>query len=222
MPSYNLLDLTTLVRAIGRASVFYAAGAFDFDEYGVDLALTHLGDTEGDIEIAANETYSDLKIPELTGEGIHERFVTGENPQVTIPIYCADAALRAIVSPSGSASGGHFRQRRVTEYTLALIPEELFIESDAQVALAYTQAGGWTVGGDAATTAQLNLLDLSVWFWRGHFTKSMPMYRHGDGGKVVQSITFQAMYNLSMPDGDALYTVGRPDQRAVPIYVAAA
>lgn len=216
---YTLLDLTAQVRAIGRASVFYGTGAYAFDAGGADLALTHLGDTEGDIEIAANEAYSDLTTPELTGPAIHERYVTGESPTVTIPIYAADAALRDILSPTGSASGGYWRQRAVTEYTLVIIPEQVFIESNAQVALGYTQAGGWTVGGNAATAAQLALLDLSIWFWRGHFTKVMPMYRHGDGGKVVQSISFQSMFNGSMPDGHRLYTVGRPDQASTAIHV---
>lgn len=219
MPSYTLLDLTAQVRAIGRASVFYGTGAFAGS--GTNLALTHLMDTEGDISIAANEAYSDLTLPELTGSAIHERYVSGESPVVTIPGYAASAALRAILSPVGSASGGYWRQRAVTEYTLVIIPEQVFIEANAQVALAYTQAGGWTVGGDAATAAQLALLDLSIWFWRGHFTRTMPSYRHEEGGKVLETVTFQSMYNSDMPDGHRLYTVGRPDEATPAIEVAA-
>lgn len=217
----TLLDLTAQVRAIGRASVFYATGAFPFAAGGVNLSLTHLGDTEGDIEVTANEAYSDLKLPELTGDAIHDRYVTGENPTVTIPLFAADAALRDIVSPTGSASGGFWRQRAVTEYTLVIIPEQVFIESNAQATLSYNKVDGWEVGGDAASAAQLNLLDLSIWFWRGHFTKAMPTYRHGDGGKVIQSITFQSMFNDAMPDGHRLYTVGRPDQASTAIHVSA-
>ena len=218
MASYSLLDLTTQVRAIGRASVFYSAGAFAGT--GTDLTLTHLGDTEGEITIESNESYSDLTLPELTGDAIHERYYSGENPVVTIPIYAADAALRAILSPTGSASGGHWRRRAVTEYTMVLFPEELFIEADAQVAVAYTTAGGWTVGGDAATAAQMNLIDLSVFFWRGHFTRAMPIYRHEDGGKVVQSINFQSMFNLDMPDGHGLFTIGNPADSSIEIAAA--
>jgi len=221
MPSFQLLDLTAQIRAIGRGSVFYAPGAFQFAPGGTNLTLTHLGDTEGEITIAANEEYSDLTLPELTGPAIHDRYVTGESPQVTIPIFAADADLRAILSPVGSASGGYWRQRKVTEYTLVIFPEQLFIENNQQVSVSYDKVGGWKIGADAATPEQLNLLDLSIWFWRGHFTRALPMYRHEDGGKVVQQVTFQAMFNSSMPDGDRLYTVGRPDQRPTPIHISA-
>lgn len=222
MPNYSLLDLTAQVRAIGRASIFYGAGAYIFNSGGADLALTHLGDTEGEISIAGNEEYSDLTLPELTGPAIHNRYLTGFSPQITIPLYAADPDLRDIVSPTGTKSGGFWRRRPVTEYTLAIFPEQLFIESNAQVAVGYTKAGGWTVGGDAASASQTDLLDLSIWFWRGHFTQAFPMYRHEDGGKVVQTVTFQAMWNSSMPDGHRLWTVGRPDQADTPIHLAAA
>ena len=225
--TYNLLDLTAQTRAIGRASVFYATGAYAYAAAptGADLTLTHLGDTEGEIDITANEEYSDLTLPELTGPAIHERYVSGESPQITLPMYAADAALRAILSPDGSAHGGNWRRRAVTEYALVIVPEEVFIESNTQAALVYTNTAGtgaWTVGGDAATAAQLAILDLSIWFWRGHFTKAMPIYRFEDGGKVVKEVTFQAMFNDSMPDGHHLYTVGRPDQASTAIHVAEA
>lgn len=220
MPNYDLLDLTAQIRSIGRGSVFYASGAFAGS--GTDLTLTHLGDTEGEISIEMNEEYSELTLPELTGPAPHEKYVAGQAPQVTIPLYAADAALRAIVTPTGSGSGGFQRRRSVAEYTLVIFPEDVFIESNAQAQLGYTTAGGWTVGGDAATTAQLALLDLSIFFWRGHFTVTPPMYRHEDGGKVVQEVTFHAMHNGDMPNGHHLYTIGRPDQATPAIEIAAA
>jgi hypothetical protein len=48
------------------------------------------------------------------------------------------------------------------------------------------------------------------------------MYKHEDGGKVVQQVQFHAMHNSSMPDGHKLFTIGRPDQATVPILVDAA
>jgi hypothetical protein len=226
MASYTLLDLSAQLRAIGRASVFYKAGAYTYvaSPTGADLTLTHLGDTEGEIGIELNEEYSAMTLPELTGSAMHNRYIAGESPVVTIPLYVADPALRAIVSPTGSASGGYMRRRAVTEYTLVLIPEEVFIEGNAQVALAGTNTAGtmaWTVGGDAATAAQLSLLGNSIWFWRGHFTKAAPIYKHEDGGKVVQSISFQSLYNTSMPDGHKLYTIGKPESASTPILVDA-
>lgn len=221
MPNYTLLDLTAQVRAIGRASVFYGTGAFPGS--GNDLALTHLGDTEGEIGIESNEEYSTLTHPELTGPAPHEKYVSGEAPVVTMPMYAADPALRAIASPTGSASGGYRRRRAVTEYTLVLIPEQVFIEDLAEVTVGYTTAGGWTVGGDAATAAQLGLLDLSIFFWRGHFTPTKPKYAHEDGGKVIQEIMFHSMHNSAMPDGHHLYTIGRPEEASpTAIEIAAA
>ncbi len=220
MSNYDLLDLTAQIRSIGRASVFYASGAFAGS--GTDLAMTHLGDTEGEISVEANPEYSGLTLPELTGPAEHEKYVTGMAPTVSIPIYAADPALRAILSPTGSGSGGYQRRRAVTEYTLVLFPEQVFIEADAQVTLGYTTAGDWTVGGDAASAAQLALLDLAIFFWRGHFEPAMPVYRHEDGGKVVQEVAFNTMHNSAMPDGHHLFTIGRPDQATPAIEIAAA
>jgi hypothetical protein len=223
MSTFDLLDLTDQFRAIGRASVFRASGAFVYDAGGTNVTMTHLGDTEGEITLEANEEYSELTLPELTGPAPHAKYVSGEAPVVTMPIYAADPTLRAILSPSGSAHGGYQRRRAVAESMIAIIPEQVFIESNAQAQLAYPdQVTGWTVGGNAATQQQLDLLDLSIWFWRGHFTKALPIYKHEDGGKVVQQVMFHAMHNSSMPDGHHLYTVGRPDQvPTTPIYLSA-
>lgn len=218
MPNYNLLDLTAQVRAIGRASVFYGTGAFAGS--GNDLALTHLGDTEGEVVPELTEEFSELKLPELTGPAVHEKYSAGVSAIVKIPIYAADAAIRAILSATGNASGGYQRRRAVTEYTLALIPEQVFIEADEQATLGYTTAGGWTVGGDAATAAQEALLDLSMWFWRGHFTTVPPKYMHEDGGKVVHEVEFHAMHNPNMPDGHHIWTVGQPNDSSIEIAAA--
>lgn len=225
MATYQLL--TTALRAIGRAAVFYAEAPYGYvaSPTGADLTLIHLGDTEGEITIEANEEYSGLTLPELTGAALHNRYLAGENPVVSIPLYVADPALLAILSPVGVASAGFRRRRSVTERALVLIPEEVFIESNAEASLVLTNTAGtgaWTVGGDAATAAQLSLLDQSVWFWRGHFTRATPVYRHEDGGKALRTVQFQVMHNASMPDGHHLYTIGRPEEADTPILVDAA
>jgi hypothetical protein len=218
----DLLDLTAQIRAIGRGSVFYAPGAFAGSGTALVANLVHLGDTEGEISIELNDSYSTLTLPELTGAAAHDKYLEGLDPRVTIPLYAADDALRAIVSPTGSASGGFQRRRAVTEYTMAILPEQVFIEANAQVTVDYTTAGGWTVGGDAATAAQEALLDLGIWFWRGHFTATPPMYKHEDGGKVVQQVVFHVMHNGAMPDGHHLFTIGRPEEAtpAIEIHTA--
>src|SRR5690606_24372402 len=128
MPSFQLSDLTSLFRAIGRASVFYSPGMFQFSPSGTNLTLTYLGDTEGPIEPVANTEYMDLTLPELTGPAIHQRYVTGESPQVQMSLLVADPDVLDILSPVGSASGGYWRRRKVTEYTLVIFPEDLFLE----------------------------------------------------------------------------------------------
>jgi hypothetical protein len=226
MTTYNVIDFNTQTLAIGKAAVFYAASPYTYvaAPTGADLTLIALGLTEGEIGIELNDSYSELTLPEETGAAPHAKYLEGYAPVVTIPLIAADDALRAIVSPTGSAHGGYDSRRAVTERALVLIPQEVFIENNAKVALVATNTAGtmaWTVGGDAATAAQLALLDLSIWFWRGHFTATPPMYKHEDGGKVVQQVQFHAMHNSSMPSGHKLFTIGRPDQATVPILVDA-
>jgi len=226
--TYTLLDLTAQLRAIGRASVFYAASPYTYaaSPTGADLTLIHLGDTEGEIVPEANDEYSEMQLTELTGPAPHEKYYAGEAPVIQLPLYVADPTLRAILSPTGSANAGFQRRRKVTERALVLIPEQLFIDSDnAQQSLVATNTAGtmaWTLDSNALTTGQLAILDQSIWFWRGHFGRALPSYRHEDGGKAVQTVPFFSMHNASMPDGHHLYTVGRPEEADTPILVAEA
>lgn len=219
--SFSLLDLTAQVRTLGRASVFYATvwdGLVDLPD-----GLTHLGDTEGPVTVTPNQSYSDLTLPELTGDAIHERYLEGFNPVVTIPLYDADATLATLVTPTASPSMGYQRRRLVTEKTLVIFPEPLFIEADAQAAVDYSTAGGWTVGGDAATAAQLAHIDNgALWFWRGHFTRADRIYRHEDAGKCLHEVTFQTMHAdialAKIPDGQRLVTFGDPVDVSIDIH----
>lgn len=208
--NYTLLDLNSVVRAIGRGVVFYAP-VWDGTQ---NLALTHLGDTEGEITVELNESYNDLTLPELTGDAVHERRLAGENPVITIPLFLADPALRAIVSPTGSASGGYMRQRPVTEYTLVIFPEELFRDANGDFAQLTFDGTAWKIDGQALTPEQERLLGLSVWFWRGHFQKPGITFRSEDGGKLVLQVNYQAMptklATSVIPEGERLYTLGDP------------
>jgi len=219
--TYELLDLDAVLRAIGRGVVFYA-DAWD----GItNLTLTHLGDTEGEITSESNEAYDDLTLDELTGEAIHERNIRGENPVVTIPLWLADPALRAIVSPTGNASGGYQRQRPVKERTLVIFPEQLFYDDDEGDfgELAYTGTA-WQVNGKPLNLRQNTLLGQSVWFWRGHFQKPGISFTSEATGKVVLPVTFQSMFaKLQLgviPDGERLYTVGDPADKDIDIHPA--
>jgi len=219
--TYKLLDLQAQLRAIGRGVVFYAE-KWDGE---TNLSLTHLGDTEGEITAEMNESYSHLTLPELTGEAKHRSYVSGEDPVVTLPLFLADPALRAIVSPTGNASGGYQRQRPVKERTLVIFPEELFFDaSEGEYGdLSYTGTA-WQLNGEALSPAQTKLLGQSVWFWRGYFTKPGVAFRHEDGGKLVESISFQAMQSdlalAVLPDGERIYTLGDPGDKDIDIHPA--
>ncbi len=217
-------DLTATIRHIGRGAVFYMVGAFGGT--GTDLTLVYLGDTEGEITVEENAEYEELTTPELTGPVARSKYLAGIKPVITIPLLAADPALDLIVRPnpdaSGVGGGGHDRHFAVTEYALAIFPEEVFIESEAAAAIEYTTAADWKVGGDSADSAQLALLDKSIFFWRGHFESITPRYNQADGGKLIQEIVFHAMHNNAMQQGHYIYTKGRPDQAATPIEISTA
>ena len=212
MPTFSLVALRDQLRAIGRGSVFYGD---QWDGTGA-IELTHLGDTEGEISMERNDEYSDMRLPELTGPAVHDRFYSGEDPQVTIPLYLADPSLRAIISPTGSASAGYERRRRVKEYTLWIVPEEFLFDAALNAGdggygtVTIAPTGIWQVGGVALTARAQELLGLGVWLWRGHFQMPNFAFRHEDAGKAVDPVTFQVMQDLSKPDGHQLYTLGDP------------
>src|SRR5690625_2034019 len=220
--NYELLDPRPRLGPTAAAAGSYA----DSWNGPSNLTRTHLGDTEGEITAEINASYSHLTTPELTGEAKHRSYIGGEDPVVTIPLYLADPALRAIVSPTGSAGGGHTRQRPVTERTVVIFPEELFYDAEAGEYGELTYSGtAWQVDGEPLTDRQEALLGQSVWLWRGYFDRPGLAYRHEDGGKLVQPVTYQVMQSdlpLSViPDGERLYTMGDPADAGIDIHPAA-
>lgn len=207
----QLGDLDTTVFSIGKGAVFYA-DAWDFDS-NLYTSLDFLGFTEGPVSVEMNETFNELTLPEYTGDAPHKRFVQGEAPVATIPLFTADPALRAILSPTGGASGGRRRQQPVKEYTLVVLPEELFLDpaTDFQEDLVLAANGtSWTLGGVALSAEKDRLLNQAVWLWRGAFTKPPIRYQHEEGGKSVDEVTFSTMYQVAAPNGHRLYTIGDP------------
>lgn len=212
-------DLGATRFAVGKAAVFYSPNVWDWNS-DLNAALVHLGFTEGEIALPFSETFNALTLPEYTGDAPHEAFVQGEAPVLTIPMYAADPALRAILSPTGGASGGHRRQRPVKTYTVVLVPEQLFVSGDpeAQTEESLVFAGAsWTLGGEALTAAQEALLGQSVWLWRGYFVKPQYRFPHADGGKLVESVEFHVMYQAFAPNGHRLYTLGDPAEAGIAI-----
>jgi hypothetical protein len=214
---YTLLDLDTVLRSIGRGTVWYGV-----DDDGdplepwdgtVELNLQHLGDTEGDIVFTANDTVATLTLPEISGDAIHEAVSTGENPTLEFPLFLADPDLFPIISPRGTCSAGKSRVCDVSERTLVVFPEKLFELTGCTFAtLAYTLATGWTLNGVALDAAHQTLLELSLWLWRGYFSRPTRTYKggHGDDGKNIETVTFHLMQSPWLPEGHKLYTCGDP------------
>lgn len=214
-PSYSLTAIDLASAAIGRAAVFtanYWAGS-------TDLALTHLGYTEGNIQVAANTEFSNLTLPELTGPAPLKAYQKGEAPVLGFSVLCGTQALAALFSPTAAGSSGYKRWREVTYKTLVLFPEDLFIAANAEKALAFTKGspGAWTIGGVAASAAQLAKIDLSMWFWKGYFTRVAPSFNPEDGGKAMQAIEFHAVQDLTKPDGHQIWTLGDPADASIDI-----
>lgn len=212
MPEYNSLDLSALLRSFGRGIIMYA----DKWDGVTPLNLTHLADTEGDIVVNTNGETAALTLPELTGPAAHEMDFTGENPVIEVPIFLADPALHAIISPMGSSSGGRSRRGRMKEYTFAIFPEELFVgedENNLPVRRALEFGGGvWNIDGQPLTAAEEELLGNAFWLWRGVFSRPSRRFRGGAGDekKNIETVTISGLYHPDMPDGHRLYTTGDP------------
>lgn len=226
MPGYSLLDLTTVVRSWGRGVVLYAttdqAGTIPgrWDLTG-PLYLQHLGDTEGDITINTNPQMDSLTTPELTGPAPHEVDYSGEAPEIEIPLYLADPALEAIISPIGQANAGRSRRSAPREHTLVIMPEGLFLKADAEgVVQDYDLAFSgttWTLNGIGLTTAQLAQLGSSFWAWRAIFSRPPKRFRGGAGNdrKNIETATAMICHHPDMPEGHHLYTIGDPQAAGI-------
>lgn len=213
MANLTLLDTAALIASYGRGVVFYAD---KWDRNGV-LNMQQLGITEGDIVINTNPETANLTIPELTGPAAHEMDYLGENPQVEIPLYLADPALIAVISPSGSAHAGRSRRGSVKEYTLAVFPEALFLQADVEgivddYIVAYDANGDWTFNNIALTPEREELLAASFWLWRASFTRPPRRFLGGagDARKNLETAMAQGLHHPDMPEGHHLYTSGDP------------
>lgn len=218
MEATPIPNLNDVLRAVGRGLLFYA-GRWD-PALGDPLAITHLGDTEGDIVFTPNAEIKELTTPELTGGAAHEADYMGEKPTLEFPLYLADPALLAIVSPIGTASAGRTMRSSVQEYTLVVFPETLFkvvTDGVASRGVLKFSAGAWTLDDVALDAAQLAMLDQAIWLWRGYFSRPPRRMRGGGGddSKNIESVTFQVMQHEAMPEGHQLYTQGNPFDYAI-------
>lgn len=205
---FTVGNLKTIIRSIGRGVVFRASRW----DPAAPIAMTFLGDTEGDIVLTPNAAVEKLTLPELSGPAPHEADYTGEAPVLEIPLFLADPTLVALISPSGASSAGRLLRTAAEEHTLVIFPEALFVKAKSRKSLAYTAEGGWTLDGVALTSAQLALLDGALWLWRGFFNRPPRSYKGGagDARKNIESASFEVMNHNDMPEGQMLYTLGDP------------
>lgn len=214
----ELKDISTERFDIGRAAIFSHG---EVDEYGVatysvwdgttDLFanMVHIGTTEGEINIEANEEYSDLTI-EVTGPAILKRCLAGESPSFEVGLFPDPDKMRAF-SPTGTASSGTSRRRIATRHTLWIVPEELFLADDGTgkfVEVPVTYVGGeWLKDGAALTAAEQELLEMSSLIWQAQFGRLTARYNHDEGGKSLKTLPVQVLQDLTQPEGCQLILV---------------
>jgi hypothetical protein len=213
MTNFLLADVSNVVASYGRGVVFYAP---KWDGL-TPLSMSQLGVTEGDIVVTPNAATAGLTIPELTGPAKHDMDYLGEAPTVEIPLYLADPALIAIVSPSGSAHAGRSRRGPVAEYTLLVLPEALFLDADGQgivtdYTVAFDAAGAWTFNGIALDAERQAMLDVAFWMWRAVFNRPTRRFRGGAGDdkKNIETVSVESMHHPALPEGHHIYTTGDP------------
>lgn len=216
----ELINIATERFDIGRAAIFSHG---EVDEYGdvtysewdgtTDLFdndnMIHIGTTEGEVDIAANEEYSDLTI-EVTGPAILKRCLAGESPSFEVGMYPDPDKMRAF-SPTGTASSGTSRRRLVKVHTLWIVPEELFLADDGtgkfvEVPVTYT-GGVWLKNGLPLTAAEQELVDMSSLIWKAQFGRLTPRYNHDEGGKSLKTLPVQVLQDTTKPEGCQLILV---------------
>lgn len=187
-------NLLSSLKSIGKGYVFVG-------DPRTANGLHPLGATEGEIKVAFNQEFIDLKFPEYTGPAIHARELSGENVVVTIPMIMGDPELYTTLTSvsSETAGGGYTSHQPVATRTLVIFPE-----SEIRDGLSLT-AGSWTPAAPSK----------AVWIWKGHFNRPGLTYRQADGGKVITEVTFQALFDSRLPEGQHLYTIGDPVEAGV-------
>lgn len=194
----NFPNLQNALKSIGKGYVFVGSTS-------AANGLQPLGATEGEIRVAFNQEFNDLRFPEYTGPAIHERKLTGENVTVTIPMIMGDPELYDRLSATSSTGGGYTSQQPVAVTSLVIFPESEIRDGLGYAPGAAGAAGTWTPAAPSR----------AVWIWKGHFNRPGMNYRQADGGKVISEVTFQALFDASRPEGHKLYTIGDPSTQGI-------
>jgi hypothetical protein len=200
----EIRGLQDALRAIGKGRVFagdpFTAGG-----------LKEIGRAEGEITAEHNAEYNDYTAPEHMGPGIIRRRLQGENVVVNIPLIMGDPAYWSELSPTGNSHSGYSRPQTVVETSLVILPEsELGYDENAET------PEEWSYDGTDWTPAAP---EHALWIWRGHFEAPNSTFRDEDGGKVIETVTFQSMVDLDRPEGHKLYTRGDPTEYGIDVVI---
>lgn len=187
-----LTSLSNYIKALGQAYVYV----------GNPLAtsgLAALGATEGEISVEESFDYNDLTAPEWTGKTVHTRMLDGQNVKITIPLIFGDPTIYAKIFPAGVKGGGRSKPTAVTTTSLVLMPF-----TDIPSTLSYN-------GTTWAPAAPVH----AVWLWRAVPTPGKYGFAHPNGGKIIRSIVFDALFDDTKPEGQKIYTLGDPVAQGV-------
>ena len=189
-------SISQYVKAIGKAYVYVASDPTTATSWQM------LGLTEGDIAVEEKAKYNDFKLPEWTGDAVHERFVDGQDVDLKIPLIWGDATLYDTISPTGARGGGRSRPIAVVTYTVLVIPI-----TEVDTGMSYD---GTTWVPAAPSQA--------IWLHRATFEPGSYSFKHADGGKILRTIQVKGMFDDSKPEGQKIWTVGDPTTQGITTY----
>lgn len=190
-------NVSAFIQAIGKAYIYTAL------DPTIASSWELLGLTEGDVGVDEKFAFNDYKLPEWTGDAIHERLVDGQDLTVTIPLIWGNADLYDKLAPLGVKGGGRSKPEKVVPRATLIIPI-------AEVGDGLANDGtGWT-GGSAPVH--------SILLHRSTFEPGQYAFKHGDGGKVLRQIMVRPMFDDNKPEGQKLYTIGDPFAQGITTY----
>jgi hypothetical protein len=210
----SLLPLFSQKYDIGRAAIMVAVTGSPGSEVPTywdgasAVDFMHLGNTEGEIAPVANSEYQSLLLPESTGPAPIKKAITGHAPTFSFNFFATKEQL-AILSPTGSASGGVESSMLVSEQTWWLVPEQLLKKGRPSASVALALSGGtWTKDGIAFTDEDTRLFGLSLFLWKIHTEQAMPVYRWENVGKGNVACTVHCLQDFTKPEGHQIWTLG--------------
>lgn len=180
-------NLSELVARMGKAYV-YVGNPF------VASSMTPLGVTEGEIGVDEQFQYNEFKLPEWTGDAVHEADVDGQSLNVTVPVIMGAADHYNKVHPLGVKGGGRSAPMAVVETSALIVPIK-------------EVGSGLSYDGTTWTPAAP---EHAIWIWRATLKPGRYAFKHADGGKVIREVTITAMFDDARPEGQKLYTIGDP------------